>query len=91
MSYNIQARGATKDETKAALAAAFDKVIEDQPYHMVDKASALASAGSLIDGLNDEPTHDIIVFMNGSVGYVNSAPRSMTCNVTAYLVERATD
>lgn len=71
MSYSFNVQAATKQDAKAAVALAFDRVIETQPIHARDKSAALANAGAVIDLLADDAPngHVIAVSCNGFVGW----------------------
>jgi hypothetical protein len=71
MSYSFTVKAATKDDAKAAVEAAFDNVVAQQPIHARDKAAALANASAVIDLLMDVPADKhVSVSVNGYVGWM---------------------
>lgn len=70
MSYSFQVKAATKAEAKAAVAAEFDKVVEQQPTHAQDKAAVIANANAVIDLLVEDDAQDVGVSCNGYVSWV---------------------
>lgn len=67
MSFSFTTRGVDKAETKAAVAAELDKVVEAQPIHENDRGAVQAAADGLIDVLRNDDNKDIAVTVSGSV------------------------
>ncbi len=94
MSYSFGIRAATKALAIAAVAAKLDEVVQSQPCHKADRASAQASAESFINVLKDDDTKDISVSVNGSVSWQNLGDdermqiSSASVSVSAYLVPK---
>jgi len=72
MSYSFNVRGANKAEAKAAVAAKFAEIVQQQPIHARDAAAVQANADNAIDLLNDDDTRDISVSVNGSLSWFNA-------------------
>lgn len=68
MSYSFNFRSATKADAKTRLAAEFDRVVQSQPSHAVDRAQAQAAAEAFIGLLPDDEGRDVTVSVSGSVG-----------------------
>jgi hypothetical protein len=69
MSYSFSATGDTKAQAKAAVAAEFLKVVEQQPIHKRDMGAALVNAFAAVDLLSDEAPEGCIITVSCS-GYV---------------------
>lgn len=84
MTYQLAAKGATKDAAKEAIAAEFDKMMGVQAIHSKDRAAALANANACIDLLEDIETMGVSVNCNGYVSWngsgINGA--SVSCNAS---------
>lgn len=92
MSYSFTTRAADKAAAKAAVAAEMAKIVETQPDHAADQAQAIATAGTFIDMLKDEPDMDITVSVYGSIGWIGQpSGQNLTATsmgVSAYYVMR---
>lgn len=87
MSYNIQARAASKALVLAALAAAFDNVVSGQ-VQAKDKTTALAAGTAAVNSLADDDTRDVVVNVSGSLSWngvlaEGESPTITACNVQA--------
>ncbi len=69
MSYSFSVRAATKAEAKSKVAEELAKVVQAQPIHSVDQAPAQAAADAFVDLLPDDETKDLLVTMNGWIGW----------------------
>lgn len=69
MSFSFSIRAADKAAAKAAVADRMAKVVETQPDHAVDQAAVVATAGTYIDLLKDEPDMDLTVSVYGSISW----------------------
>ena len=93
MSYSFSVRAATKAEAKSKVAAQLAAVLVSQPTHAVDMPAAQAAADAFIDLVKEDDAKDLMVSVNGSVGWVHplSEPPVYTqaaIGVNAYLVEK---
>lgn len=80
MSYSFQAKGTTKAEAIAAVAAKLAEVVAQQPVHAADKDQALAAATAFINLLPDDGEKDVSVSVGGSLGW-NDLPAEQ--NITS--------
>ncbi|MGJ7575726.1 hypothetical protein ACSFBX_34790 [Variovorax sp. RB2P76] len=92
MSYSFSVRAATKAEAKAKVAEQLAGVLKSQPTHAVDVTAAQAGADTFIDLVSDNDTKDLMVTVNGSVGWVHQSD-PLVCTqagfgVNAYLVDK---
>ncbi len=76
MSYSFSARGRTKEEAIAAVAAELDKVVAAQPIHAADRDQALATATAFVNVLPENGEKDVYVSVSGSVGWEGTYPDS---------------
>jgi hypothetical protein len=88
MSYSLTVRGRNVACALAAAAAAFDKVVEHQPVHNLDRDAALANASNVANVLNAQAEDEqVIVSMHGSVsvnaGDGTKPSRLHNCNASA--------
>lgn len=65
MSYSFNCRGRTKAEAKSNVSAELDKLVEQQPFHEVDRDASEKAVGSLID-LVRVPGDDEAILVNVS-------------------------
>ena len=72
MSYGFTVTGATKTEVVEKIAAEFEKVVELQPIHARDRASAIAAAYAFMDLLTPDPEKDISCSVHGSLSWVGT-------------------
>lgn len=91
MSYSFSAKGATKQEAAAAVAAQFDQVVVGQPVHAKDRDAVVNAAAGLIEVLADDDTQEVLVSINGYVTWNSSAEgddkpiRAVSTTVSAVL------
>jgi len=83
MSYSCNVTAATKAEAKSAVAAKFDEIVAQQPIHARDRAAALANANAAIDLLVDDDTMQVVVALNGYVGWRESLTEAADNALTA--------
>ncbi len=90
MSYSFNVRAATRDEIKTKIAAEFDKVVQIQSIHSVDRRQAEAATVAFLDVLLEaSPTQDYIVSVHGSVSWSNVQDiSSANVGVTASVVSK---
>lgn len=95
MSYSFTVRADSKDQVKALVAEQLDLVIDQQPIHAADRAPALAAAEAYIDVLSDSEidadSTEIVVQVNGSVGWQHpdqSRLTSAAVGVSAYVKQK---
>lgn len=93
MSYSFSAKGNTKAETIAAVAAELDKVVTSQPVHAADRDQALAVATAFVNLLPEDADKDVSISVSGSLGWTGTYPASHVVsnaqvNVYASLVKR---
>lgn len=77
MSFSINARAATKDELREAIAGKLDGVVAQQEVHQADRTLAEDTAMAALDMLDElpetaegaEPTHDYSLTVSGSLGW----------------------
>lgn len=69
MSYSFSLRAATKAEAKEKIAVQMATIVEQQPVHAKDVDQAKATANAFVDMLQDDESRDVMVHMNGSVGW----------------------
>lgn len=69
MSYSFTITAENKAAAKAAFAHEFAKVVAAQPSHAKEMHAAIATAHACIDALEDDPSHNIYLSANGSVGW----------------------
>lgn len=86
MSYSFSVKGSSKREAIALVRIQLADVIRNQPEHHVDFDQALDAAKSMIDRLDDDPSCDVGVNMNGCVGWRGAAGYSPE-NVTSVSVQ----
>jgi len=86
MTYQITAKGKTKDEAKQAVAAEFDKMMGAQPVHTKDRAAAIANASAVIDLLADSDKFGIQVTLNGYVSWAGDGLNNASISATATFV-----
>lgn len=94
MSYSFTVKGATKNAVKALVILELDKVVVAQPVHAHDAQHAQVAAHTFIDLLADDATKDIVVSVNGSLGWQGLEMNIFTSanvSVSAYYVMRAPD
>lgn len=83
MSYSFTVRAATKTEALAKVAADMEKIATSQPPHSIDKAQAISVAESFAGFVDDEEGKDVVIAMNGSVGWRGSWGESEDVVITA--------
>lgn len=83
MTYQITAKGKTKDEAKQAVADEFDKMMGVQPVHSRDRAAAIANASAVIDLLADSDVYGIQVTLNGYVSWAGNGLNNASISATA--------
>jgi hypothetical protein len=78
MSYSLQARGATKAEARAALAAKFEsEVVACQPVHSRDRDAVLANVDGVLAALADDDSKDVVIGVNGYVSWQSPEPQAV--------------
>lgn len=91
MSYSFTVTAPTKADAVDASYAKLDKVAEAQPAHAADRAAHGEIVTTMIDLLRDDDTQDVRVSMSGSVISDSRGAYSVSVNVNALLVARATE
>lgn len=77
MSFSINARAATKDDLRQAVADKLDGVVNQQAVHKADRTLAEDTAMAAVDmldelpevGEGEEPTHEYSLTITGSLGW----------------------
>jgi prefoldin subunit 5 len=68
MSYSFNVRAADKAAARAAVAAEFDKVVEQQPIHEADRAQAEATVEAMLGVIPDAGEgEEVLVSVSGYV------------------------
>jgi hypothetical protein len=81
MSYSFQFRATSKADAREQAKVAFGGVVDMQPVHEQDRTAALDALDAYLDLLADDDTRDLVVSVNGSVGFDNSVPMSQVSTV----------
>ena len=69
MSYSFHFRAANRTEAMVKAEGEFDQIVAAQHTHVQDEAIVIATLSSMLDLLEVDPTKDIQVNINGSVGW----------------------
>lgn len=69
MSYSFSIDATTKAEAKDKVAAELDKVVQQQPIHVVDRKQARDAVEAFVSLLPDDDTKDLHVSVSGSVAW----------------------
>ena len=75
MSYSFVAKAKTKDEVMVAVKAEFDKVLEAQPTHFIDREAAENAVKAFISIIKDPDENEVVaVSVSGSVQWREMNP-----------------
>lgn len=89
MSYSFSVRAASKVEALALVAQKLTEVVQAQPTHSIDMASASRAVESFVALLPDDDSKDVAISVNGSISTLDGVPRSAGFGVSVYLPDRA--
>lgn len=94
MSYSFEVKGANKQIAAALAAVEMAKVVASQPAHQADETHARGCIGTMVECLDQDPTKDVQINVNGSVyvvedGKQSSGVRQVEVRVVCRLVDRA--
>lgn len=89
MSYSFYVRAASMDEVGQLIKAKLDEVAAQQELHQNDRHEAETVAKTFLSLLPDDPSQDIIVSMNGSIGSIDGKIVSAGVGVSVSHAPRA--
>jgi hypothetical protein len=69
VSYSFTVRAATKAAVLALVVAQLDQVQAQQPQHEFGRVPAESAATAFVNILPDDPNLDVVVSVNGSIGW----------------------
>lgn len=78
MSYSFSIRASNKIYATNQIREQFDAVVAGQPHHAAEKEAVVVAAQEMIRLLGDPAEgQEILISMNGSVGWSNDAPEKL--------------
>lgn len=84
MSYSFNVRARSKTEVMAKVSGELEKMVLAQPIHSADRELAEMTASSFVNLLPNDPNHDTVVSVSGSIWKNEDGIRQASVSVNVH-------